>query len=238
MQPAHMYDSTATMFSPDGRIYQVEYAREAVKRGSTAVGVQYNEGVLLMLDRRVATAMVEPRSIEKLFKIDSHIGCASSGLIADARVLVNKARNDAQNNRVQFGEPVWISTLTKELSDLLQSYTQNGGVRPFGTALLIGGLDPNGQPRLFETDPSGAVVAYKATAIGAGRTSAFEVLESEYREGLNLNDAAALAWKALNRAVEGSAKADTLDVAVIEKATGYRRLTSDDIKALIPRDSA
>ena len=229
-----MYDSTATMFSPDGRIYQVEYAREAVKRGSTALGLQFKDGVILMLDRRATSAMVEPRSIEKLFKIDSHIGCATSGLIADARVLVSKARVDAQTNRTQYGEPVGVAFLVKELSDLLQSYTQNGGVRPFGCALLIAGVDSSGHPRLFETDPSGAVVAYKASAIGAGRSASFEVLEAEYREGLDLRAAAALAWKALNRALEGGAKPESLDVAVVDRTSGYRRLTLDEVRALVP----
>ena len=165
-----MYDSAATMFSPDGRIYQVEYAREAVKRGTTAVGVAYAEGAVLLVDKRISSKLIEAHAVEKIFKIDRHIGCASSGLVGDARMLVARARAVAANNRVTYNESVEVNVLVKDLSDIMQAYTQNGGVRPFGAAFLIAGIDPDGTVRLYETDPSGAVVAYKASAIGVGRS--------------------------------------------------------------------
>lgn len=234
MQPAQMYDSAATMFSPDGRIYQVEYAREAVKRGTTALGIVYNEGVLLVVDRRVASPLVEPNSVEKLFKLDAHIGAASSGLVADARVLVNRARLEAQVNRITYGEPVETSMLVRNLSDLQQAYTQNGGVRPFGTALLIGGVDKGNVFRLFETDPSGAIVAYRATAIGVGRSAVMEFLEGEYREGLDFAGAMAVAQRGLQRVAEGNQPQGKPDAAVITKE-GYKRLTAQEVEAALPR---
>lgn len=230
MQPAQMYDSAATMYSPDGRIYQVEYAREAVKRGTTALGMVYNEGILLLVDRRQASPLVEPNSVEKLFKLDLHVGAASSGLVADARVLVSRARLEAQVNRITYGEPIEVSMLVRNLSDLQQAYTQNGGVRPFGTALLIGGMDPSGRFRLFETDPSGAIVAYRATAIGVGRTQVMEFLETEFRDGLDFRAAMALGMKGLQRVAEGNSPQVKPDAATVTK-DGFRRLTPDEVEA-------
>ncbi len=230
MQPAQMYDSAATMFSPDGRIYQVEYAREAVKRGTTAVGIVYDEGILLLVDKRVGSRLIEPLSIEKLFKIDKHIGAASSGLVADARSLVRRARADAQNNRYVYDEPIELSVLVKSLSDTMQACTQNGGIRPFGTALLVAGIDALG-PHLYETDPSGALISYHATAIGSARQGVLEYLEEHYTKNLSLADAAKMAFTSLSRAGEGSANENTApDVAIVTKTDGYRKLSPDEVK--------
>ena len=166
--PAAGYDKGISIFSPDGRLFQVEYAREAVKRGTTSLGVKSTEGVVLVVDKRPTSKLVEPKSIEKIFKIDEHIGAATSGLVADARNLIEKARMEAQINRITYNEPIRVESLAKKICDLKQMYTQHGGVRPFGSALIIGGVNDTGV-RLFETDPSGALIEYKATAIGSGR---------------------------------------------------------------------
>lgn len=234
MQPAQMYDSAATMFSPDGRIYQVEYAREAVKRGTTAVGILYKDGAVLMVDKRTGSPLIEPTSVEKLFKLDSHMGCASSGLVADARVLVARARIEAQRNRVTYGEPIDIGILVKELSDLQQAYTQNGGVRPFGTALLVAGIVGQ-RPRLYETDPSGAIVAYRATAIGQGRSTVMEFLEAEYRSGLDHDGAMKLGFNALKRVADGASPPAPPDIALVTFADGYRKLAPDEVAQLASR---
>ncbi|MHB8603813.1 MAG: archaeal proteasome endopeptidase complex subunit alpha [Thermoplasmatota archaeon] len=220
------------MFSPDGRIYQVEYAREAVKRGTTAVGVTYGDGCVIMVDKRVTSKLIESKNVEKIFKLDAHIGCASSGLVGDARALVARARMDAQNNRVTFDEPIEVEVLVKGLSDIQQSYTQNGGVRPFGAAFLIAGIDADGRTRLFETDPSGAVVAYKATAIGVGRAQAMEFLEEKYRDISTLDAAAKLGWKALLKAAESgnTGVPPTPDMAVVTRGEGFRKLTAEEIQ--------
>lgn len=235
MQPAQMYDSAATMFSPDGRIYQVEYAREAVKRGTTAVGVVYQGGAVLLVDKRISSKLIEAAAVEKIFKIDRHIGCASSGLVGDARMLVARSRAVAANNRVTYGESIEVGMLVKDLSDIMQAYTQNGGVRPFGAAFLMAGIDPDGTVRLYETDPSGAVVQYKASAIGVGRAPALEFLEDKYRPTLDQDAAIKLGLQALYRHQDASqptaAGAEpTVDVAVVSAKDGYRQLTPDEVK--------
>jgi proteasome alpha subunit len=238
MQPAQMYDSAATMFSPDGRIYQVEYAREAVKRGTTAVGVVFPGGAVLLVDKRISSKLIEAAAVEKIFKIDRHIGVASSGLVGDARMLVARARSVAANNRVVYAENIEINVLVKDLSDIMQAYTQNGGVRPFGAAFLMAGIDPDGTVRLFETDPSGAVVQYKATAIGIGRSAAMEFLEAEYRPTLTEAEAINLGLKALYRQTDASAVTTAagepaMDIAVVTNKDGYRLLAQDEVKRFL-----
>ena len=180
MQPLQNagYDRAITVFSPDGRLFQVEYAREAVKRGTTSIGVKCSEGIVLAVDKRTTSSLVEATSIEKIFKIDEHIGAATSGLVADARALVERARVEAQINKITYSEPIRVDSLSKKLCDMLQLYTQNGGVRPFGSALIIGGVY-DGTCKLFETDPSGALIEYKATAIGSGRSAAMDIFEEK-----------------------------------------------------------
>src|SRR5881396_1524712 len=162
MQPGQMaYDRAITVFSPDGRLFQVEYARVAVTRGNTTVGLKFKKGIVLMADKKIGSRLVETSSIEKIFQIDEHVGAATSGLVADARVLVDYARLVAQINKVTYSEKIGVDLLVKRICDYKQNYTQYGGVRPFGTALLVAGVDDLGT-HLFETDPSGALVSYKA----------------------------------------------------------------------------
>jgi proteasome alpha subunit len=174
--PQTGYDSAITVFSPDGRLFQVEYAREAVKRGTTAIGVKATDGAVLLVDKRITTKLLETESVEKIFQIDEHIGAATSGLVADARILIDRARVEAQTNRVTYDEPIGLEDISKKICDFKYTYTQSGGVRPFGTSLLIAGVDDS-KAHLFETDPSGALLEYKATAIGSGRSEAMEFRE-------------------------------------------------------------
>lgn len=229
MQPAQMYDRAITVFSPDGRLFQVEYAREAVKRGTTTVGVKFKDGVVLIVDKRLTSHLIEPQSIEKIFKLDVHVGCATSGLVADARVLVDRARIDAQMNRVTYDEPIEVESLVKKICDFKQTYTQYGGVRPFGTALLVAGVDSE-SVHLFETDPSGALMAYKASSIGAGRATVMEVFEEEYRDGLERDAAIQLGLKALYRATEGKLNAPALEMGVVTQTENFRKLTGEEVK--------
>lgn len=237
MQPAQMYDRAITVFSPDGRLFQVEYAREAVKRGTTTVGVKYASGVVLIVDKRISSSLIEPTSIEKIFRLDDHVGCATSGLVADARVLVDRGRLDAQVNRLTYGEAIEVETLVKRICDFKQTYTQYGGVRPFGTALLIAGVDASG-PQLFETDPSGALMAYKASSIGAGRSAVMEVFENDYEEGLDRDGALTLGLRALNRATEGGLKPEALEVGIIEEGATFRKFTTDEVRDAVEAAAA
>jgi proteasome alpha subunit len=227
--PSLGYDRAITVFSPDGRLFQVEYAREAVKRGTTSLGIKYKDGVLLAVDKRITSKLVEGVSIEKIFQIDENIAASTSGLVADARVLVDRARVEAQSNRILYNEPIDVELLAKKICDFKQLYTQHGGVRPFGISLLLAGV--NERPRLFETDPSGALIEYKATAIGAGRTTAMEIFEEKYREDLSKEDTIMLALEVMNEVTEGKMSEDSVEIALVELQTKeYRKLTPEEVR--------
>jgi len=228
------YDRAITVFSPDGRLFQVEYAREAVKRGTTSLGIKYKDGVVLAVDRRITSRLVEGESIEKIFQIDDNIGAVTSGLVADARVLVDRARVESQLNRVTYNEPIDIGILAKKICDFKQLYTQHGGVRPFGIAMLLAGV--NEMPRLFETDPSGALIEYKATAIGSGRPTAMEMFEEKYKEGMEREEAIDLALAVMNEVADGKVSDETIELAIIElKTKEFRKLTSGEVKEYISK---
>jgi proteasome alpha subunit len=240
MQPGQMaYDRAITVFSPDGRLFQVEYAREAVKRGTTTVGLKFKDGVVLIVDKRIASRLMEPKSIEKIFKIDGHIGCATSGLVADARILVDQARVIAQINKITYDEEMSVEELVKRICDYKQNYTQYGGVRPFGTALLVAGVDEHGE-HLFETDPSGALVSYKAGSIGAGRNAVMEVFEEEYQEGMAMEDAIVLGLKALKKATEEEKiNPKAVEIGLVVRGQSFRRLEESEVEIYIEKvDSA
>lgn len=227
--PSMGYDRAITVFSPDGRLFQVEYAREAVKRGTTSLGIRYKDGVVLSVDKRITSKLVEAKSIEKIFQIDDNIGAATSGLVADARVLVDRARVEAQSNRITYNEPIDMEILAKKICDFKQLYTQHGGVRPFGIALLIAGV--NDKPRLFETDPSGALIEYYSTAIGAGRSTAMEIFEEHYRQDMSKEEAINLALKVMGEVTEGRMDETTVEIAVIEMSTHeFRKLGAAEVK--------
>jgi len=235
MQPLQNagYDRAITVFSPDGRLFQVEYAREAVKRGTTSLGVKSKDGIVLVVDKRTTSKLVESKSIEKIFQIDNHIGAATSGLVADARALIERARIESQINRITYNEPIRVESLAKKICDMKQLYTQNGGVRPFGSALIIGGVTEN-DCKLFETDPSGALIEYKATAIGSGRQASMEVFEEFYKEDLSLDEAIDLALDAVFEATEGKTTTESIEIAVIEKNTKeYRRISDEEVSKYV-----
>lgn len=233
MQPGQMaYDRGITVFSPDGRLFQVEYAREAVKKGTTTIGLKYKDGVALIVDKKVSSKLVEPESIEKIYDVDEHIGCATSGLVADARILVDEARKTAQIHKITYDENMAVEMLVKKICDFKQNYTQYGGVRPFGTALLMAGIDDTGR-HLFETDPSGALVSYKATCIGSGRSAVMDVFEKEYEDNMTCNKALKLGLKALENALEEKPVPENVEIAVVEAGKKFRRLSTKEISNLL-----
>lgn len=229
MKPQMAYDRAITVFSPDGRLFQVEYAREAVKRGTTTVGIKFKGGIALIVDKRITSRLIEPSSIEKIFKIDEHIGCATSGLVADARALVERARIEAQINRLTYEAPIQVKALARKICDFKQTYTQYGGVRPFGTALLIGGVDDTGA-HLFATDPSGAMMEYKATAEGEGRDAAMEYFEKNYEEGMSKDEAIILGLKALIYATEKKIEERAVEIGIVDEDKKFRILSFDETK--------
>ncbi|WP_436924356.1 archaeal proteasome endopeptidase complex subunit alpha [Halosimplex amylolyticum] len=208
------YDRGITIFSPDGRLYQVEYAREAVKRGTASIGVRTSDGVVLAVDKRIRSPLMERSSVEKIHKADDHIGIASAGHVADARQLIDFARRQAQVNQLRYGEPIGVETLTKAVTDHIQQYTQVGGARPFGVALIIGGI-ANGEPRLYETDPSGTPYEWKALAVGADRGDIREYLEENYSEEMDLDGGVGLALEALASVNDGELAPEGIGIATI-----------------------
>ncbi len=231
MQPGQMaYDRAITVFSPDGRLFQVEYAREAVRRGATTAGVIFKNGAVLVADRRIPNPkLAEPTSLEKIHQIDEHIACATAGLVADARVLVDYARLAAQINRVTYAEPISVELLVRRICDYKQQYTQFGGVRPFGTALLVGGYDDVGT-HLFETEPSGSLTSFKATATGGNKGPAMELFEQKYREGLEIDEAVLLALEGLRQSLDEGANLTQVEVCTLVEGEGFNRLSAEEIQ--------
>jgi len=224
------YDRAITMFSPDGRLLQVEYAKKTVKQGSTAMGIVCKDGVVLVADKRIVDPLIIPESVEKIFQIDDHIGATASGILSDARVLIERAQIKAQQHQVTFDTPVDVDEIVKDVCNLKQICTQSGGLRPFGVSLLITGVDQQG-PKLFETDPTGIFFQYRAAAIGEGETEVEEILKKEYRESLTVDEAIKLGIRALVKALDGNFGPERVDVAYIRTSDKkFRHLERKEIE--------
>ena len=222
------YDRTSIMFSPDGRLLQVEYAKKTVKQGSTAVGITFKDGVLILADKRIAEKLIISRSVEKVFQVDEHIGAIASGILSDGRILIERAQIIAQHHRISTEEPITTESLVKEICNIKQLYTQVGGARPFGVSIMFGGFGEH--PHLFVTDPTGIFFEYKATAIGEGETQVKEILNKEYKDNMNFEDASALAIDALKTALGKNFSIDRIDGAYILGDTKkFQRYAKDQI---------
>jgi proteasome alpha subunit len=219
------YDQTATMFSPDGRLYQVEYAMELVNRGATILGIKCSQGVVLGSEEN-GEILEKTETSWKIFRIDEHFGAAIVGLSSDARVLIEKARVDAQSNKLTYAESIDVEAAAERICNLQQVYTQHGGGRPFGVALILGGVDVTG-PRVFDTHPSGVYRSFKATALGAGRETALSVLKEEYREDLTLEETVKLAVKCLVKALQARQLPLRMKIATIPAATKKMEMLSN-----------
>jgi len=222
------YDQAITIFSPEGRIYQVEYALELVKRGAPILGIICPEGTILAANEVVESRLQDPKYSWKIFQIDDHIGVAIAGLSSDARLLIDQARIHCQSNRLLYDEPLDIEVLAGRIGDLIQAYTQHGGVRPFGVSLIFAGVDGTGQ-RIFSLDPSGSYKGFRATAVGRRAEDINALLEKEYRQDMTLDGAVGLAVRTLNSVLEGKASPETVKVAVIPNGKTFRRLSDEEV---------
>ncbi len=230
MSRGREYDGAITIFSPEGRIYQVEYALELVKRGSPIVGVKSEEGVVLAVLEPQLSKLAAPRNSKKIFRLDDHVGVAIAGLSPDARVLIRQARLYCQSNKMTYDEPADVEDLASGVGDLLQRYTQNAGVRPFGVSLLFGGVDDH-RVSLIATDPSGSYRGYRATAVGRNSEKALTVLKEEYRQEISLDEAIALSVQALKEASENDLSADGMNIAVVTKESKkFKTLSVEEIQ--------
>ena len=227
MLPAQQgYDRAITVFSPDGRLYQVEYAIETVRRGTIAVGVKCKDGIIIAVEEKPRKLQISDIA-QKVFQIDDHVGVAAAGYIPDARSQVDNARFFSQSNKMIYDEPVEVETIAKHLADQCQQYTQYAGVRPFGVSLILGGV-VNKKPELYLTDPSGTYISYDAIAIGSGSEQVTDFLEKTYKNDLSLDEAATLASAGIYLSSEDKEGVDHIKMARINVETGLFEIVSKE----------
>lgn len=216
------YDRSSTMFSPDGRLLQVEYAKKAVRNGTTSLGIICKDGVLLLADKRILDKLMIGDSIEKVFQVDDHIGACATGYLMDGRVLIEKAQLVAQQNTVTYDSSIDVLSLVKDIANMKQAFTQYGGARPFGVSILFAGVDDNG-PQLYQTDVTGIYFQYKATAIGEAEDQLKEVLDKEYNDNLTIEQAIKLGLNAMKQVFGKDFDVERIDGAFIK--TSERKFT-------------
>jgi len=233
MLPEYMgYDRTIAVFSPDGRLFQVEYAKEAVKKGTTSLGLVFKDGVILATVKQTMKLIV-PDTLEKLFKVDDHVGTVAAGLLADARILVNQIMVKAQVNRITYEEPIDIWSLARVLGDRMQLSTLYAGLRPFGVSFLVGGIDSNGS-HLIEADPSGMLYEWKAYAIGRGATLANKIFRDKHREDMDEKAALKLVIDVIKKVEKITNLGKALEIAIIRKKDKkFERLTEDQLRKFL-----
>jgi len=239
------YDRGVNTFSPAGRLFQVEYALEAIKLGSTAIGIRTNEGVILAVEKRVTSPLIDPSSIEKILEIDVHMGCAMSGLTADARTLIDHARVEAQNHWFTYNERMPIESNVHAISDLALDFSSTkkkdkAMSRPFGVALLVAGVDPVDGPTLWNTEPSGTYIKYMACAIGSAQEGATSLLNEQYNKDITLADAEILGLTVLRQVMEDKLSSDSVELAVVKampnpKDVKFTMRSKEELEDLIRR---
>jgi proteasome alpha subunit len=220
------YDRAITVFSPDGRLYQVEYAIETVRRGTLAIGIKSKTGVILAVEEKARKLQIS-NVTQKIFQVDDHVGVAAAGYIPDARTQVDHARFFAQSNRLIYDEPVDVEGVAKNIADMAQQFTQYAGVRPFGVALILAGVDKNGAA-LFLTDPSGTYIGYDAVAIGAGSDQVTEFLEKSYNNDISMDEASTLAMESIYLVSEDKIGIRHIKMAIIDNDTKTMRKVEEE----------
>ncbi|CAH2353864.1 proteasome subunit alpha type-5 [[Candida] railenensis] len=233
------YDRGVSTFSPEGRLFQVEYSLEAIKLGSTAIGIQTSEGVILGVEKRVTSSLLEHSSIEKIAEIDKHIGCAMSGLTADARSMIDHARISSLTHNLYYDEEIQVESLTQSVCDLALRFGEGAGgekrlmSRPFGVALLIAGIDKDNGPQLYHAEPSGTFYRYEAKAIGSGSEGAQAELQNEYHKSLTLKEAELLTLKVLKQVMEEKLDCKNTQLASVTKEGGFQIYSDEKTDEII-----
>ena len=230
MLPAQQgYDRAITVFSPDGRLYQVEYAIETVHRGTIAVGIRSSDGIVIAAEESSKKLQIDTHA-QKIFQIADHIGVAAAGYIPDARNMVDNARFFAQSNQLIYDEPVGAETLSKHLADMCQSYTQYAGIRPVGVSLIIGGIDESGRSQLYLTDPSGTYISYDAVAIGSSADEVTTFLEKSFKAEIGMDEASVLAAAAIYISSDEKKRTDHIRMARIRSdSKTFENIPADDV---------
>uniref|UniRef100_A0A4W5R766 Proteasome subunit alpha type n=2 Tax=Hucho hucho TaxID=62062 RepID=A0A4W5R766_9TELE len=229
---AMSYDRAITVFSPDGHLFQVDYAQEAVKKGSTAVGVRGKNVVVLGVEKKIVAKLQEDRTVRKICSLDDNVFMAFAGLTADARIIVNRARVECQSHRLTVEDPATVEYITRYISSIKQRYTQSNGRRPFGISSLIVGFDFDGTPHLYQTDPSGTYHAWKANAIGRSAKTVREFLEKNYKEDMESDtDTIKLAIRALLEVVQSGGK--NIELAIMKRDESMKMLAQEEIEEYV-----
>ncbi|CAH8842549.1 unnamed protein product [Trichobilharzia szidati] len=231
------YDRGVNTFSPEGRLFQVEYAIEATKLGSTGIGIKTAEGVVMAVEKRVNSTLIIPSSIEKIFEVDKHIACAVSGLVADARTLIERARTEAAHHWFVYNEKMTIEDVTKAVSNLALAFgdddMESGAMsRPFGVALLFAGVDERG-PQLYHMDPSGTYIRYEAKAIGSGSEGAQQALQEIYHKNMTLHEGCKHALSILKQVMEEKLDSTNVEMATISIKDNYHLFQKHEVQAII-----
>ncbi|XP_077988792.1 proteasome subunit alpha type-4-like [Glandiceps talaboti] len=236
---ARRYDSRTTIFSPEGRLYQVEYAMEAIGHAGTCLGILASDGVLLAAERRNTHKLLDEVFFsEKIYKLNDDMACSVAGITSDANVLTNELRLIAQRYLLQYQESIPCEQLVSSLCDIKQAYTQFGGKRPFGVSLLYIGWDKHYGFQLYQSDPSGNYGGWKGTCIGNNSAAAVSMLKQEYKEGeMKLRDSLALAIKVLNKTLDmtklSSEKVEIATLTREDDVTKIRILPAKEVDAII-----
>ncbi|CAH8503552.1 unnamed protein product [Schistosoma rodhaini] len=231
------YDRGVNTFSPEGRLFQVEYAIEATKLGSTGIGIKTSEGVVMAVEKRVNSTLIIPSSIEKIFEVDKHIACAVSGLVADARTLIERARTEAAHHWFVYNEKMTIEDVTKAVSNLALAFgdddMESGAMsRPFGVALLFAGVDERG-PQLYHMDPSGTYIRYEAKAIGSGSEGAQQALQEIYHKNMTLHEGCKHALSILKQVMEEKLDSTNVEMATVSIKDNYHLFNKDEVQKII-----
>ena len=224
------YDRSATMFSPDGHILQVEYAEKTVKLGTASIGIKCEDGVIIVSDKGEKDSLIITESADKIYEIDEHIMTSAAGILSDARLLVNHVRTNSQQHRVTYDSPVDVETIIREVSDILQQYTQHPGVRPFGVSLLVAGVS-EGQPKLYTSEITGNYYEYNAIAIGQNDSKIKDALRKEYRKDIKTDEAVKLALNIFKDVLGDKFDINRFNVGVIKtEDKKLKRLSVEEIK--------
>lgn len=226
------YDRAITMFSPDGRLLQVEYAKKTVQLGNTTIGITCKDGVILVADKRIVDVLVVADAVEKIWQIDDHIMATGAGIVSDARALAERAQEKAAGYRITFDTPIDVLSIVKDLGNLAQYVTQSGGLRPFGVSMLLAGVDSEGN-KLYQLDPTGIYNEWKATVIGEGEDEIRPILQKEYKDSLSVNDGLKLAVSALKKFLGDEFNVERVDAAMVKADRKMVRVERSAIAKLV-----
>jgi 20S proteasome subunit alpha 5 len=235
---SNKYDRGVNTFSPEGRIFQIEYAFEAVKMGATAIGIKTKEGVLLAVEKKLS--LMDSTSVEKIMELDYHVGCASSGIAGDAKTLADHARVESQNHKFTFNEPMGVEAITQSIADLAIHFGEGSEgkkekpmSRPYGVSLLVAGVDENG-PQLFVSDPAGTYLEYRAWAIGSAAEGATYSLKESYNDDMTLKEAEKLSLQTLKNVMEEKINERNVELATVDVASGkFKTYSQDQVKEIL-----